>query len=100
MGKRSTYVEIGTAYKEVPIKGGIVMKLGKDGLLWKRRGGEWKKQFCPVISSSSGGAALQCGDWCPQMSEPYGGQIDICMGQILYSNQFTDERNPDERMVG
>lgn len=75
------------------------IKIDKQGNLWIKRGGEWKKQYCPSTYDQP-----ECGDWCPLFGEPFSldekiagdkNQSTLPLCQIELIGKITDERGSD-----
>jgi len=67
-------------------------KINYNGMLEIERTSYYKTHKCPFSP-----AEFNCGDWCPQFSEPvpenWQTKIEICHGKTLYFDEFKDERS-------
>lgn len=73
------------------------IKIDKNGLLSIERRGKFKSQYCPYSSPDSHGELINCGDHCPQFSEPdprIEGEttLYICDNKAIFFDEFIDER--------
>ena len=73
-------------------------EINTNGILSIKRGSSYKVQACPFCSlyEDTFSYSHDCGDWCPQFSEPTDGtgSIDlwICHNKCLQFEKLTDYR--------